>query len=219
MIDNITCKGNYLIALLIFLFIIKNPLNAQITVTNGLSHFLHPNETNGEIIIQNLSREPTTVLLYFDTKNQLDSTLKIPSELTLEVMERKVVQFQWQLDDTIISHYRIYVDPLVKSIPTKIESGKISVQIKSRYAVDLYRGKLTDELNVSWVTNGVRVENASMHFWVGSCYPLIGGSRGHSRIATGVLRPSDVRIWPISEDAQGIWMERVDGNVVASLRP
>ena len=64
-----------------------------------------------------------------------------------------------------------------------------------------------------------RYVNRGGDFWAGACYPMDGRIRGTPRLASGVLRPGDVRVWSVPTDADGIWLERVDGHVVASPKP
>ena len=214
-------QGNDFITLI---FSISLGLNAtvaksQITITNGLSHFHSNLESIGVISLKNLSTAPTKVIIYQDSIFGNQNFVKIPSEVWLEPLEKRSLSYSWQSNDSSSQCRRIFIEPISDSAEVSNQPGQLTLKISIRYAVDLYRGRIADDLEVAWTPDGVRVHNRSRDFWAGSCYPLDGSMRGTSRLASGVLRPGDVRIWSVPADADGIWLERVDGYVVASPRP
>ena len=145
--------------------------------------------------------------------------LRIASEVRMPPQSRKSLPYEWLEIDSSSQGVRIYLSTVTDAVPDPTSSGELRFHISTRYAVDLYRGRIADDLEVAWTPDGVRVHNRGRDFWAGSCYPLDGSMRGTSRLASGVLRPGDVRIWSVPAGADGIWLERVDGYVVASPKP
>ena len=215
-------RGNEVIALIFTLNLGLNTTVAQcqITITNGLSHFHSiAGESTGVISVKNLENKINKVLIYQDSIFGFQNPVRIPSEIWLAPFERVNVKYSWISSDSASQCRRLFIEPYQDSTSIINQPGQLNLKISTRYAVDLYRGRIADDLEVAWTPDGVRVHNRSRDFWAGSCYPLDGSMRGTSRLASGVLRPGDVRIWSVPAGADGIWLERVDGYVVASPKP
>lgn len=213
-------QGNGLIALFFSQFFgLTYSAQCQISITNGLSHFHSTLETTGVISIKNLTEHPSKVLIYQDSVFGIQHPVKIASEVWLEPFERRSVRYDWLSTDSSSQCRRVYIEPYLDSATATNHPGHITLRISTRYAVDLYRGRIADDLEIHWTPDGVRVHNRGGDFWAGACYPMDGRIRGTPRLASGVLRPGDVRVWSVPTDADGIWLERVDGHVVASPKP
>lgn len=202
------------------LFTLIPPATGQVVVANGLGHF-HPWETqaSGEIVLMNPSDDSVRVLIYRDSLWGPQHPLLVASEVLMPGSSRRSIPYIWQGRDSASQGTRLYVVSQPERPPLATVSGTFHVAVTTRYAVDVYRGRVTDDLDVSWTSDGVRVANLGRDFWAGTCYSLNGRNRGPHRIASGVLRPGDVRIWPVPDPADGVWLERVDGSIVASSRP
>jgi hypothetical protein len=192
---------------------------AQVVVVNGLGHF-HPwnRSAVGSIVLMNPTGDSLRVLIQTDSLWGPQHSIRLASEVLMPPQSRRSVPYEWLGTDSSSQGLRILLSTVAERIDPGT-SGEIRVLISTRYAVDLYRGRIADDLDVQWTPDGIRVHNLGVDFWAGSCYPLHGQSRGTPRLASGVLRPGDVRIWPVPEDADGIWLERVDGYIVASPKP
>lgn len=204
-----------------FLFSILSQLaSAQVVVVNGLGHF-HPwdQPAVGKIVLMNPTDDSLRVIVQNDSLWGPQHPLRIASEVRMPPQSRKSLPYEWLEIDSSSQGVRIYLSTVTDAAPNPTTSGELRFHISTRYAVDLYRGRIADDLDVAWTPDGVRVHNRGRDFWAGSCYPLDGSMRGTSRLASGVLRPGDVRIWSVPTDADGIWLERVDGYVVASPKP
>ena len=204
-----------------FLFsILSQFASAQIVVVNGLGHF-HPwdQPAVGSIVLMNPTDDSLRVIVQNDSLWGPQHPLRIASEVRMPPRSRKSLHYEWLEIDSSSQGVRIYLSTVTDAVPDPTSSGELRFHISTRYAVDLYRGRIADDLEVAWTPDGVRVHNRGRDFWAGSCYPLDGSMRGTSRLASGVLRPGDVRIWSVPAGADGIWLERVDGYVVASPKP
>lgn len=204
----------------LFFSLVSNMASAQVVVVNGLGHF-HPwnHPATGSITLMNPTTDSLRVLVQTDSLWGPQHPLRIASEVRMPPKSRKSVPYEWLEMDSSSQGLRIYLSTVTDAASPPSPSGALHFRITTRYAVDLYRGRITDDLDVRWSNGGVHVHNIGQDFWAGSCYPLEGQTRGTSRLASGVLRPGDVRIWNVPDDADGIWLERVDGYVVASLKP
>lgn len=204
---------------LLFWTIVKYA-TAQVVVVNGLGHFHSWDQPAvGSIVLMNPTDDSLRVIVRNDSLWGPQHPLRIASEVRMPPQSRNSVSYEWLETDSSSQGIRIYLSTVTDAAPDASPSGELRFQISTRYAVDLYRGRITDDLEVAWTSGGVRVHNRGQDFWAGSCYPLDGQMRGTARLASGVLRPGDVRIWSVPADADGIWLERVDGYVVASPKP
>jgi len=195
-------------------------LSAQVVVVNGLGHFHTWNEPAvGHIVLLNSSNDSLRVLVHTDSLWGVQHPLRIPSEVRMAPKERTSVPYEWFGTDSTSQGLRVFLSSIAEHPATESLDGMFRVKLSTRYAVDLYRGRITDDLKVIWHDGAVHVENSGSDFWAGVCYSLSGSTRGTRRIAGGVLRPGELRVWSVPDEAQGIWLERVDGAVVASLRP
>jgi len=167
----------------------------------------------------NSTSDSLRVLVQTDSLWGPQHPLRIASEVRMPPQSRRSVPYEWLEPDSSSQGLRIYLSTVNDVASPDAPSGELRVRISTRYAVDLYRGRITDDLDVRWTAEGVHVHNRGRDFWAGSCYPLEGQMRGTARLASGILRPGDVRIWTVPSDADGIWLERVDGYVVASPKP
>ena len=186
---------------------------SQVVVTNGLSHF-HRGSTQeaGHI-------EHHTALLILDSLLGPINDLQIASEVPIPPETRVRVNYRWLSEDSSSQGVRIFVSTAAHAAAPEVQAGRVQVQLSTRYAVDLYRGQLCEELDLVWSDRGIRVTNQSKDFWAGSCYAIRNGERHGRRLAGGVLRPGDSRVWQLPEDSEGAWLENVDGVIVASRRP
>lgn len=193
---------------------------AQVVVANGLGHF-HPwnQPANGQIILVNPTQDSLRVLIHNDSLWGYQHLVQIASEVRMPPQSRRTVSYEWMGTDSSSQGTRLLISTVSDEAPQSIPDGHVKVQISTRYAVDLYRGRIADDLTVNWTSEGVRVQNHGSDFWAGTCYSLNGQNRGPARLASGVLRPGDVRIWSVPSNSDGIWLERVDGYVVASIKP
>jgi hypothetical protein len=194
-------------------------LRAQVVVRNGLSH-VHAWTSNpsGTIDLKNSSDQPVTAYVTADSLWGPQNALQIPSQVSLDANESRSVPYRWLNDDSVSQATRIYIttdQPTLEASPKQA----LTLRISTRYAVDLYRGPVGTELDLEWVDGGVKVQNSSTSFWAGACYELRDFERFGNRLAGGVLRPGDHRIWRIPPGAQGVWIETSQGSVLASLRP
>jgi len=202
------------------LFIFLPSAAGQVVVVNGLGHFHSWEEpTVGEIVLMNPSSDSLRVLIYRDSLWGPQHPLQVASEVLMPGQSRRSVAYTWLGRDSASQGTRLFVVSQPELPTPHATTGAFQVEVTTRYAVDLYRGRITDDLDVTWTADGVRVANLGGDFWAGTCYSLTGQTRGSLRIASGVLRPGDVRIWPVPEPADGVWLERVDGSIVASLKP
>lgn len=195
-------------------------LSAQVVVVNGLGHFHHWNQpAAGRIALMNSSDDSQRVLIQTDSLWGIQHPLRIASEVRMAPNSRQEVHYEWFGSDSSSQGTRIFLSTVAEKSPVAPSEGSVRLHIATRYAVDLYRGRIADHLELTWTEQCVRVHNRGGDFWAGSCYPLNGTSRGGPRVASGILRPNEVRIWTVPSDANGVWLERVDGAVVASVRP
>lgn len=202
------------------LFFCSLPALGQVVVVNGLGHF-HPwdQPAKGSIALMNPTSDSLRVLVQTDSLWGPQHPLRIASEVRMPPQSRRSVPYEWLETDSSSQGLRIYLSTVNDAASPATPAGELRVRISTRYAVDLYRGRITDDLDVRWTAEGVHVHNRGRDFWAGACYPLEDQMRGTSRLASGVLRPGDERIWTVPADADGIWLERVDGYVVASPKP
>ena len=193
---------------------------SQVVVTNGLSHF-HRGSTQeaGHIVLWNPTQEHHTALLILDSLLGPINDLQIASEVPIPPETRVRVNYRWLSEDSSSQGVRIFVSTAAHAAAPEVQAGRVQVQLSTRYAVDLYRGQLCEELDLVWSDRGIRVTNQSKDFWAGSCYAIRNGERHGRRLAGGVLRPGDSRVWQLPEDSEGAWLENVDGVIVASRRP
>ncbi len=193
---------------------------SQVVVTNGLSHF-HRGFTQeaGHIELWNPTHEHHTALLILDSLLGPMNDLQIASEVSIPPETRVRVNYRWLSEDSSSQGVRIFVSTAAQASAPAVQAGRVQVQLSTRYAVDLYRGQLCEELDLVWSDRGIRVTNQSKDFWAGSCYAIRNGERHGRSLAGGVLRPGDSRVWQLPEDSEGAWLENVDGVIVASRRP
>ena len=193
---------------------------SQVVVTNGLSHF-HRGSTQeaGHIELWNPTQEHHTALLILDSLLGPINDLQIASEVPIPPETRVRVNYRWLSEDSSSQGVRIFVSTAAHAAAPEVQAGRVQVQLSTRYAVDLYRGQLCEELDLVWSDRGIRVTNQSKDFWAGSCYAIRNGERHGRILAGGVLRPGDSRVWQLPEDSEGAWLENVDGVIVASRRP
>lgn len=195
-------------------------LLGQVVVVNGLGHFhLWNQPATGRITLMNTSDDSQRVLIQTDSLWGIQHPLRITSEVRMAPNSRQEVHYEWFGFDSTSQGMRIFLSTVAEKSPVAPSEGSVRLHIATRYAVDLYRGRIADHLELTWTEQGVRVHNRGGDFWAGACYPLNGTSRGGPRVASGILRPNEVRIWTVPSDANGVWLERVDGAVVASVRP
>ena len=194
---------------------------SQVVVTNGLSHFHRgPSQEGGYIELWNPTPERQTAILIRDSLLGPLNDLQIASEVPIPPEARVRVNYQWLREDSSSQGVRVFVSTAAhRAAAPEVQAGRILVKLSTRYAVDLYRGQLCEELDLLWSDRGIRVTNQSKDFWAGSCYAIRNGERHGRSLAGGVLRPGDSRVWQLPEDSEGAWLENVDGVVVASRRP
>jgi hypothetical protein len=193
---------------------------SQVVVTNGLSHFHRgSSQEAGYIELWNPTQERQTAILILDSLLGPMSDLQIASEVPIPPETRVRVNYRWLSEDSSSQGVRIFVSTAAQAAMPEVQAGRVLVQISTRYAVDLYRGQLCEELDLVWSGGGIRVTNQSKNFWAGSCYAIRNGERHGRSIAGGVLRPGDSRVWQLPEDSEGAWLENADGIIVASRRP
>ena len=193
---------------------------SQVVVTNGLSHFHRgSSQEAGHIELWNPTQERQTALLILDSLLGPMRDLQIASEVPIPPETRVRVNYRWLSEDSISQGVRIFVSTAAQAAMPEVQAGRVLVQISTRYAVDLYRGQLCEELDLVWSDGGIRVTNQSKNFWAGSCYAIRNGERYGRSLAGGVLRPGDSRVWQLPEDSEGAWLENADGIIVASRRP
>ncbi len=192
----------------------------QVVVTNGLSHFQRGSSQEvGYIELWNPTQERQTALLILDSLLGPMSDLQIASEVPIPPETRVRVNYRWLSEDSSSQGIRIFVSTAAQAAIPEVQAGRVRVQIATRYAVDLYRGQLCEELDLVWSDLGICVTNQSKDFWAGSCYAIRNGERHGRSLAGGVLRPGDSRVWQLPADSEGAWLENVDGAIVASRRP
>jgi hypothetical protein len=192
----------------------------QVVVRNGLSHFHTLGESaTGVIELYNASDQPVTALLSVDSLWGTQRSIQIPSEVGLDAGERMAVPYNWPSADSSSQGTRIYVTTAAVEDALIEVAGTVRFKVSMRYAVDLYRGPIGDEVELTWLGDSVHVTNAGPNFWVGTCFTLQEHERGAQRIASGVLRPGDRRTWVLPPESDGVWLENVRGQVTASLRP
>jgi len=193
---------------------------SQVVVTNGLSHFHRgPSQEGGYIELWNPTQERQTALLILDSLLGPMRDLQIASEVPIPPETRVRVNYRWLSEDIISQGVRIFVSTAALAAMPEVQAGRVLVQISTRYAVDLYRGQICEELDLVWSGRDIRVTNQSKDFWAGSCYAIRNGERHGRSLAGGVLRPGDSRVWQLPEDSEGAWLENADGVIVASRRP
>ncbi|NQW41166.1 MAG: hypothetical protein HQ466_04275 [Cryomorphaceae bacterium] len=193
---------------------------SQVVVTNGLSHFQRGSSQEvGYIELWNPSQERHTALLILDSLLGPMNDLQIASEVPIPPETRVRVNYRWLSEDSSSQGVRIFVSTAAQAAAPEVQAGRVLVQISTRYAVDLYRGQLCEELDLVWSDRGIRVTNQSKDFWAGSCYAIRNGERYGRSLSGGVLRPGDSRVWQLPEDSEGAWLENTDGVIVASRRP
>jgi len=192
----------------------------QVVVRNGLSHFHSLGESaTGVIELYNASDQAVTALLSVDSLWGTQRSIQIPSEVALDAGERLEVPYIWPSADSSSQGTRIYVTAATSEDAPIQLAGSVRIRVSTRYAVDLYRGPIGDEVELRWHGDSVEVTNAGPNFWVGTCFTLQEHERGAQRIASGVLRPGDRRTWVLPPESDGVWLENVRGQVTASLRP
>jgi hypothetical protein len=193
---------------------------SQVVVTNGLSHFHRGSSQEvGYIELWNPTQERQTALLIRESLLGPMNDLQIASEVPIAPEARVRVNYRWLSEDSSSQGVRIFVSTAAQAAVPEVQAGRVLVQISTRYAVDLYRGQLCEELDLVWSDRGICVTNQSKDFWAGSCYAIRNGERHGRSLAGGVLRPGDSRVWQLPEDSEGAWLENADGVVVASRRP
>lgn len=205
---------------ILWIGLIQGSAWSQVVVTNGLSHFHRgPSQEAGYIELWNPTLERQTAILLLDSLLGPMNDLQIASEVPIGPEARVRVNYQWLREDSSSQGVRIFVSTAAQAAAPEVQAGRVLVQISTRYAVDLYRGQLCEELDLKWTDLGIRVTNQSKDFWAGSCYAIRNGERHGRRLAGGVLRPGDSRVWQLPEDSEGAWLENVDGVIIASRRP
>jgi hypothetical protein len=193
---------------------------SQVVVTNGLSHFHRgSSQEAGHIELWNPTQERQTALLILDSLLGPMRDLQIASEVPIPPETRVRVNYRWLSEDSSSQGVRIFVSTAAQAAMPEVQAGRVLVQISTRYAVDLYRGQLCEELDLVWSDGGIRVTNQSKDFWAGSCYAIRNGERYGRSLAGGVLRPGDSRVWQLPADSEGAWLENADGVILASRRP
>ena len=193
---------------------------SQVVVTNGLSHFQRGSSQEvGYIELWNPTQERQTAVLILDSLLGPMNDLQIASEVPIAPEARVRVNYQWLREDSSSQGVRVFVSTAAQTAAPEVQAGRVLVQISTRYAVDLYRGQICEELDLVWSGRDIRVTNQSKDFWAGSCYAIRNGERHGRSLAGGVLRPGDSRVWQIPEDSEGAWLENADGVIVASRRP
>jgi hypothetical protein len=204
----------------IFLASVAPPMTAQVMVRNGLSHIHAWNgQLSGSIELKNLSDHEVTAYLTSDSLWGVQHSIQIPSEVRFKAHESRSVPYQWLYSDSTSQATRIYVTTAHAPAESTDQRRTLKVHISTRYAVDLYRGPMGSELALEWVPEGIRVQNPTALFWAGACFALRNRERSGPRLAGGVLRPGDVRIWPVPSEAEGVWIESAQGTVLAAVRP
>lgn len=195
-------------------------MNAQVMVRNGLSHIHAWNGLlTGSIELKNLSDHEVMAYLTTDSLWGVQHSIQIPSEVRFKAHESRSVPYQWLYSDSTSQATRIYVTTEQPPIDTADQNRTLKVRVSTRYAVDLYRGPMGSELSLEWVPEGIRVQNPTTYFWAGACFALRDRERSGPRLAGGVLRPGDVRIWTVPQEAEGVWIESAQGTVLAAIRP
>jgi len=193
---------------------------SQVVVTNGLSHFQRgSSQEAGYIELWNPTPERQTAILILDSLLGPMNDLQIASEVPIPPEGRVRVNYQWLSEDSSSQGVRVFVSTAAQAAAPEVQAGRILVKLSTRYAVDLYRGQICEELDLLWSGRDIRVTNQSKDFWAGSCYAIRNGERHGRSLAGGVLRPGDSRVWQLPEDSEGAWLENADGVVVASRRP
>ena len=193
---------------------------SQVVVTNGLSHFQRGSSQEvGYIELWNPTQERQTAVLILDSLLGPMNDLQIASEVPIAPEARVRVNYQWLREDSSSQGVRVFVSTAAQTAAPEVQAGRVVVQISTRYAVDLYRGQICEELDLVWSGRDIRVTNQSKDFWAGSCYAIRNGERHGRSLAGGVLRPGDSRVWQLPEDSEGAWLENADGVIVASRRP
>jgi hypothetical protein len=189
-------------------------------VTNGLSHFHRgSSQEAGYIELWNPTQERQTAILIRDSLLGPLNDLQIASEVPIAPEARVRVTYQWLREDSSSQGVRVFVSTAAQTAAPEVQAGRVLVQISTRYAVDLYRGQICEELDLVWSGRDIRVTNQSKDFWAGSCYAIRNGERHGRSLAGGVLRPGDSRVWQLPADSEGAWLENADGVIVASRRP
>lgn len=198
------------------------PLRAggQVVVTNGLSRFhLWNGDPTGHVALWNPTDVAQTVLVGKEALWGPQHPIQIASEVEVPPRTRMRLPYRWLEIDSSSQATRLYLSTQIPPQAEQPAPGQIHVHVSTRYAVDLYRGRVTDDLVLEWTPNGIHVTNAGSDFWAGMCFPVIQGDRAERSVASGMLRPGDSRTWTLPERSEGVWLERIDGLVVASLRP
>ena len=176
--------------------------------------------TGSATLIADPTPERQTAILIRDSLLGPMNDLQIASEVPIPPEARVRVNYRWLREDSSSQGVRVFVSTAAhRAAAPEVQAGRILVKLSTRYAVDLYRGQLCEELDLLWSDRGIRVTNQSKDFWAGSCYAIRNGERHGRSLAGGVLRPGDSRVWQLPEDSEGAWLENVDGVIVASRRP
>ena len=210
---------NFIWAWLLWHAFAPNELYAQVVVRNGLSH-VHPwyGNPTGTIDLKNSSDQTVTAYLTLDSLWGPQNELQIPSQVTLGPLESHSVTYRWLTEDSASQATRIYITTEQRAAePSSLQA--LTLRISTRYAVDLYRGPMGTDLELEWLPDGIRVQNPTTSLWAGTCYELRDFERYGRRLAGGVLRPGDHRVWRIPAEAQCVWIETPQGSVLASIRP